>query len=58
MAGLRERGYDAGVPAIIEFAAHGVSLSYVDAMNARHNPKFSLDELVKLHDRGVTADAL
>jgi beta-lactamase regulating signal transducer with metallopeptidase domain len=56
--GLKERGYDATAPAIVEFASHGVPLSYVDAVNARRNPKFSLDEIVKLHDRGVSANAI
>jgi beta-lactamase regulating signal transducer with metallopeptidase domain len=57
VSGLKERGYDLSVPAVIEFSTHGVPLSYVDALNAHRNPKFTLDEIVKLHDRGVTADA-
>ncbi|HEY0381692.1 MAG TPA: M56 family metallopeptidase [Candidatus Elarobacter sp.] len=58
VTGLKERGYDVGAPAIIEFAQHGVPLSYVDAINAKRNPKFTLDEIVKLHERGVSANAL
>jgi beta-lactamase regulating signal transducer with metallopeptidase domain len=57
VTGLRERGYVPSLTEIVDLATHGVSLSYVDAINARRRSKMSLPQIVKLHDHGVSADA-
>ncbi|MBV8369105.1 MAG: M56 family metallopeptidase [Candidatus Eremiobacteraeota bacterium] len=57
VAGLRERGYAPTLSEIVELAQHGVSLEYVDAVNAHRGARMSLPEIVKLHDHGVSADA-
>jgi beta-lactamase regulating signal transducer with metallopeptidase domain len=57
VAGLRERGYAPTLAEIFELVQHGVSLSYVDGVNAHRGTRMSLPEIVKLHDHGVSADA-
>ena len=56
VTGLRERGYDVGPADLIEFADHGISLSYVDRVNAHRGTRLSLKDIIMLHDHGVSGD--
>lgn len=56
VAGVQARGYPFDPAVLADLTAHGVSLGYIDALNAHHAGRFALRDVITLHDHGVSAE--